>query len=152
MGEAGEVRLGGQGLPVGVPLPVGPDREAGEELAGRDHAPDLERQVVEEEHVDPGPGRVPRADRVPPVSLVLVDRPPVSVVQEVQIGSFPTGALEEVVLHQVGGEEGRPPRIQRLEDGLGVVVPVQVDHDDPQVVPDGAQEGLRPHRPVLLLA
>lgn len=73
-----------------------------------------------------------------------VDRPLLALVERVQVALFPPGLLDESVLHEVGREEASPPGVQRLEDRPGVVVSVQVDHHDPEEVPDGPEKGLRP--------
>jgi hypothetical protein len=55
-----------------------------------------------------------------------------------------TRQLEDKVLDQIGGQQRGAPVVQSLEDDLGVVAGLQIDHDELQVVPQGLDQSPQP--------
>ena len=101
----------------------------------------LEHEPERQQHVDARPATTALPHLLAPVALV--EPCPVLGVRPVDIavGALRLDPPEEVVLHEVGGQERRPARVQRLEDGLGVVAMLQRDDDEPQQLPLGVGEG-----------
>ena len=98
-------------------------------------------EPVGKEHIDARSAEAPLADFLAPVAP-LEPRP-----MEFMCllgGQRTAGRLdlaEEIVLDEVGGQEGRAPCVHRLEDGLGVVAGFERNDHEPQQFPERPSEG-----------
>src|SRR5262249_1979424 len=61
---------------------------------------------------------------------VVVELPPVFLIQLLRRLPAPVGAEEDVIAEQVGGKQRFPSRIQGLKDDLRVVGSLEIDLDD----------------------
>lgn len=116
--------------------------EVAEHPVGRDVVQHLHREPVVEEHIDPRPVQPTLRYELTPV--VGVQWLPVLAVEILDASPLVLGNLEHQVLHEIRGKQRRAPVVERLEDNLRVVTWLQVDHDEPKVVPQRADKRVEP--------
>src|SRR5690606_31807473 len=114
-----------------------------EKVCGADDLLAAAREVVLQVQVEPRSGQPTLSDLLSPELPVLVERRPVLLVERLDVGAASAGVMEEVVLDQVGGQQGLAQEVQRLENQLGVILIVEVDDHDDQALGQRVVERLQ---------